>query len=199
MRHFRGSVIVAILFAAPTRAAETVDNPEFTSWSSFPKGTRLTTKSTSTSSFRGRTDTTTTVRELELLEAGKEKITFEETVTFTDIVGQESKKTEKYELHKLTLLPYGMTVEQYTKWGYALLDQRGDPKTAEETIKVTGGEYKTKAYRLAKINDFERIHIEASVWMSDDIPGRVVKRITIDNCFETATRTELEVIKFKKP
>jgi hypothetical protein len=73
---------------------------------------------------------------------------------------------------------------------------QGTTKEGTETLKVGGQEVKTKWYEYeVKMKGTE---IKAKMWMSDDVPGSLVK-MESKVIAPTAGETKMELIEFKKP
>ncbi|HVL13509.1 MAG TPA: hypothetical protein VM529_13160 [Gemmata sp.] len=65
----------------------------------------------------------------------------------------------------------------------------------EEAVKVAGGVVQAKWYKY--FIEMDKTKTEARMWMSDDVPGRVVKsEMTTSGMF--ASKTKLEVVEVKK-
>lgn len=178
--------VIATCAAGSACAQETIDNPEFANWSKFKKGASMTVRTSST--FAGMTSEilmTTT-----LVELGSDKHVVESS-TVTKSAGMEFKSpATKRDVTKTLVLPKGTP--------------KPDPKAAKppgtyeegtETLKIGGVEVKTKWYKYK--SDSNGLKIEAKTWMSDDVPGSLVKMEATTSGVADGT-TKVELIEFKK-
>jgi len=183
MRRAFCSLAVLALAVSAARAAE-VDNPEFAQWAKYKKGTSVTLKATTTVAGTTSESFTTTT----LLDVTDTKLVIE-TVTVMKVAGMEFKTPFKRDVPKKVTVP----------------DVKVDPKvkvpevktvTGTETLKVAGLELKTKW--TATTIEAAGTTTEMKIWMSDDVPGTMVKsESTTKGAF--ASSTKIELIEFKKP
>jgi hypothetical protein len=183
MRRAFCSLAVLVLAVCAARAAE-VDNPEYAQWAKYKKGTSVTLKTTTTAAGM----TTETLTTTALLDVTDTKLVIE-TTTVLKVAGMEIKTPFKRDVPKKVTVP----------------DVKVDPKvkppdvkmeTGTETVKVAGLELKTK-WTVTKL-EVAGNTIETKTWMSDDVPGMIVKsESTTKGAF--ATSTKIELIEFKKP
>jgi hypothetical protein len=184
---FRIASAVAVLaLATTTLAQETIENPEFKSWSKFKKGTSVT--------IMNVTDAgpvkSETIIVFTLVEVGADKLVLETTST-AKLNGMEFKNPpEKRDVTKTITLPKGTPKP----------DPNAKPKgtvgEGTETVKIGGTEFKTKWQQIKlKQGDMD---IESKTWMSDDVPGMLVKMETKTRGANPATIT-MEVTEVKKP
>ena len=164
------SAAAVLLAAACSPAADDkkVENPEYTGWAKQKEGTAVTYKMTM--SFGGM-DITSTVKNT-LAEVGKDKVTIE-TDTTTTFMGKDTKvPTQKREVPK----------ELDGAKGTPGLDPKtglpeGAKEDGKEKLKVGGTEYECKKYTFKskqKLPTGEE-EVEGTVWVSDDVPGKLVK------------------------
>ncbi len=75
----------------------------------------------------------------------------------------------------------------------AIGDGRPDGTTDEgkENLKIGGTEYKTKWYKFKRKQD--GVDVEGQIWMSDDVPGKLVKATRKQDYFGTTAETIMEV------
>lgn len=178
--------LAVLALAVSVARAEDIANPEFGSWAKHKKGTSITMKTvTSTGGMNIEILTTTT-----LLEVGADKITVE-TATVTKLNGMEFKAPGvKREIGKTVNVPKGA----------AKLDPAGKPpgtvEDGTETVKVGGTEIKAKWFK-AKL-DVAGTKTESKTWMSDDVPGLMVK-MEATTTGAAASTIKMELIEFKKP
>jgi hypothetical protein len=184
------SAVALVLIAGVASAADTMPNPEFTNWSKFKKGTSVTVKTTST----GGGAESETLSTSTLVEVGEDKVVVE-YVSVSKVNGMEFKlPPAKREI------PKTITV---TKVDNTKADPKDPNKPVEvasemgtETIKAVGTEFKT-TWRKNKVEAGGTTSI-SKIWMSDDVPGMMVKmESTVTGVVNSTTRVEL--VEFKKP
>ena len=187
MRKLLLSAFVLMMSAGFTAAEESVDNPEFASWSKFPKGTVVTVKTTSTTA--GTASEMTMINTL--VETGSDKLVVE-TATVIKAGDQEIKTPgQKRDVPKTIEIPKGTKKE----------DHKGDKpagttEEGTETVKIAGKEFKTKWYKY--VSEASGMKTVSKMWRSDDMPGMLVKmESTTTGTIESTTK--MEVIEIKKP
>jgi hypothetical protein len=181
------SVALLALVVGAARAQEKVDNPEFAAWSKFKKGTSVTVRTSTTA--EGKTTEVTITNTL--VEAGPDALTIE-TVATSKVDGKEIKNPAiKREVPKTFTLPAGAP-----KPPPPGQKPEGTVEEGTETLKVGGAEYKTKWYKTK--NTIEGTTIEGKVWVSDDVPGGLVKAESTATG-KLAFTSKLEVVEVKKP
>lgn len=182
MRRAFCSLAVLVLAVSAARAAE-VDNPEYAQWAKYKKGTSVTLKTTAT--VAGTTTETLTVTEL--LDVTDAKVVIE-TTTVLKVAGMEIKTPFKRDVPKKVTVPD------------VKVDPKGKPavkmETGTETLKLAGLELKTK-WTVTKL-EVMGTTTEMKMWMSDDVPGMIVKSETSTKGAFAST-TKVELIEFKKP
>jgi hypothetical protein len=189
VRKFAFAVAVVVVVSGSSQAQETIDNPEFTSWSKFKAGTSVTLKST-TEAMNVKSESTIVTK---LVEVGADKLVVEMTVV-SSINGMEFKAPPmKRDVPKQIVLPKG-TPKPDPKDPKPKFD--GKTEEGTETLKIAGGEYKAKWYKTS----FEAAgnKIESKNWTSDEIPGGLLKSETTTSGANAAT-IKIEVTEFKKP
>lgn len=171
------------LVVVSTASAEPVDNPAFKSWSKFKPGTQITMKTES--EFNKMKSEILIVSKL--VEVGTDKCVIE-VETITKINGMDFKAPAmKQDVPKTYDVP------------------KADPKTpkvetpdvkkeeGKETLKIGGTEVKTTWMKYTTKTK-EGNH-EGQTWMSDEVPGGLVK--SVSKAGDVSTKTEL--IEIKKP
>jgi hypothetical protein len=180
---------LAVLLAGPglVMAQDKVDNPEFANWSKFKKGTSVTMKSVS--SFNNISSEVTITSTL--VEVGADKLVIEMT-NVVKAAGMEIKgEPAKRDVTKTVTLP-----KEFKKEDFAGGKPPGTYEEGTETLKVGGTEFKTKWYKYKA--DVNGVKTDAKMWMSEDMPGIMVKsEMTTSGAI--ATTTKMEVTEFKKP
>jgi hypothetical protein len=175
---------VLALAAQPAFADDTIPNSEFTNWSQFKKGTSVTLKTTtSTSGVTSESFSTST-----LVEVSADKVVVE-YVTSTTTNGLEVKSPAvKREIPKTITKSPPPKKDDTIK---IVSEENGT-----ETIKFLGRDIKTKwSGNTVEVNGIKTV---SKVWMSDEVPGMMVKmESTLSGAFSSTMRCE--VIEFKKP
>jgi len=188
MRLTRLAAVAALLALAPAAVAqEKIDNPEFGTWSKYKKGASVTMKSTT----EFAKTSSETVMTFTLVEVGADKLVIE-TTSVAKINGMEIKVPPmKRDVTKTIELPKGAKKEDFSSGKPA-----GTTEEGTETVKVGGTEVKTKWYKY-KV-EMDGTKTEAKMWISDDVPGGMVRsEMILTGKFASTIRTE--VTEFKKP
>jgi hypothetical protein len=179
------TVAVLVLAVGAASADETVPNPEFANWSKFKKGTSV--KLKTTSSAAGMTSETFSTSTLVEVGADKIVVEYETTTVFN---GMEVKApASRREIPKtITKAPPPKTDD--TK--QVVTEENGT-----ETIKHLGREIKTKwTKNTVEANGIKTV---SKLWMSDDVPGMMVKmETTLSGGFASTIRAEVIEIKTSK-
>jgi hypothetical protein len=181
------ALAVLVLGPGGATAQDKVDNPEFANWSKFKKGTSVTLKSVSSfNNMSSEASITST-----LVEVGADKLVIEMTSSVKS-GGMEFKgEPMKRDVSKTVTLPKDFKKEDFAKG-----KPPGTYEEGTETIKVSGMEFKTKWYKYKA--DVEGTKTEAKMWMSEDMPGIMVKS-EMTTSGAVATTTKMEVTELKKP
>jgi hypothetical protein len=185
-------VMPAVLFTGAAVAQEKVDNPDYANWSKFPKGTSVTRVGTSVEPD-GRTSIVT--QTLTLVEVAADKVVLEEEY-ISDVPGATKFKTKPKarEVPKSVQLPAGSTKDEFTTKLPGTVEEGKEAKT----VKVPGGEFKAKWFKTVVERGGNRI--EGKSWVSDEVPGRIVKvEETTSGKGKQLYTTVREVVEVKKP
>jgi hypothetical protein len=189
MRVHRTAAVAALLLLTGglVTAQEMLPNQEFTDWSKFKKGTSVTLKTTSDAGgMKSEVVLTTTV-----VETGADKLVLETTST-TKVNGMEFKAPAvKRDVPKTVPLPPGIKKEDFTA-----TKPPGTYEEGAETVKIAGAVYKSKWYK-SKF-EMDKTKVESKMWLSEDVPGRLVKGETTVTGPVNVT-TKMEVTEIKKP
>jgi hypothetical protein len=170
-----------------TAFAEEVENPEFTMWSKLKKGTSMTLKTTTSANGMNFESTSTTV----LTEVGADKVVLEMT-SVSKFNGKDIKVPPvKREVTKTIKLPDNVKKEDL-KAG----KPQGTYEDGTETLKISGMELKTKWYKFK--TEANGVKSEGKMWVSDDVPGLMVKMESSSTGAATAS-IKMELTEFKKP
>ena len=182
MRPVRLSLVALLVLAAGPAAAEEIENPEFTNWSKFKKGTSVTRKSTVT--IRG-TPTEQTLTET-LVEVAADKVAVA-TEVVVKVQGQVLKPNAlRTEIPKTIKLAKGQKKEDVLAGR-----PEGTVEEGTEKLKVGGVETKARWFR------FKTDKSEGTVWIAD-VPGRLAKMVKVEGG-EVPVTSILDVIEITKP
>ncbi len=179
------AVIVLLALTNAIHAQEKVENPTYASWNKFKPGTAVKYKNTNKVTVMGNEIVTDSDLIMTLAEATPEKVVIDyETITRT--MGMEFKAPpSRQEFPRLIELKPGQKKENV-----------GKPDSVFEegsaTVKVAAGEFKTKWHK-SKAQD--RV---LQSWVSDTVPGTLVKTVTELGAPAPGTNV-LELVEIKKP
>jgi hypothetical protein len=172
---------LAVFAAAAT--AEEVDHPAYLSWARLPMGTSVTLRSVTEA--KGNTITTTTTTTLKQLDPDKAVL---EIHKVSDATGKRVVSApETYEQRRKFPLFPGVKKEDIGK-PLKALDQ------GEESLNLAGKEYKAVWFDTKTRGD-GGLTWHTRTWMSDDIPGRLLKSITRIPQASTTITVELTELK----
>ena len=136
---------------APTTAPEElIDNPQFAHWTKFNIGS----SATLSTEIKTSGQTISTVSTNKLLEKDGEKVIVEISGTM-NIAGQKNE-----------LPPQKQTIP-------AQIAKRSIKQAATEAVEAAGKTFDCKIYEM--LNDPGQPDAKAKVWLSDEVPGGVVK------------------------
>lgn len=187
MRVARILALVVSLGGGAAGAQEKMENPTYASWAKHKVGTAITLKSTTTSTMFS----SETLIGMKLVEVTGEKVVIE-TTGKSKVAGMEVELPPMKQDHLKTIeLPKGAKKEDLAAGKPA-----GTTKEGTETVKVGGQDVKTKWYEYeVKTKDSA---MTAKMWMSDDVPGSLVKMET-KVLTPLAADTKMELVEIKKP
>ena len=182
MRTILASPLFLCLLAACV-SAEEVEHPAYKSWASQPIGTTIAIRSVTASAQS--TITTTTTTKLVKFEPDKAIL---ETSKVSDATGKVVEGApDRLEQRKMFPLFAGVKKEDI-----------GQPTNAiargEETLKLAGREIKTTWYDVKGKGDAGDTFTRT--WLSDEIPGRLVKAVT--KIPKASTTVTLELTRYDK-
>jgi len=182
-------VIGAVLAClSPLQAQEMVENPEFTSWSKFKKGTSVTMKSTRVT----KTKASEVIITNTLIDVGVDKLVIESS----SVVKNEKEKDfktepEKREVKRIIPLPKSLTKEDFVA-----SKPPGTTDEGTETLKFGTLELKTKWYKYSA--EVAGIKIEGKRWVSSEMTVSIVKN-EMTTTGEFSETNKLELLEIKKP
>jgi hypothetical protein len=187
--YLKNGLAIGVLLASvgSLPAQEMVENPEYTSWSKFPKGTSLRMKSIRVA---GKLTSEVIVTDT-LIEIGPDKLVLETTSLEKNKAKDFKSEPAKREVLKTIALPKGLKKEDF-----AAGKPPGTTAEGSETLKIADLEIKTVWYKYGA--ELDKTKIEAKRWVSSQVPGNIVRNeITTTGAF--ADTLTLEVIEIKKP
>ena len=165
-------------------AAEEVEHPAYKSWARHPVGTSVTLKSVTTT----QGVTIVTARTTTLVKLTDEGAVLE-TVTTSDATGKEVEAPPQiYLQRRMFPLFAGVKKEDIGK-------PPGSSTRGEETVKLAG-----KAYRATWFDSKGRVESGETftrTWMSDEVPGRLLKAVT--KVPDADNMTTVELVESKTP
>ena len=158
--------MLATLLLAPTTRADEVDHPSYTSWADQPVGTVI--KQRSETDTDGHVLTTTTTSTLKEMKPDKAIFTVQRV---SDATGNKVESApEPYELiRKFPLFP-GVKRENIGKPTNAVA-------TGQETLELAGRTIPAVWFDTKSKGD-GGLDLITRTWMSDKVPGRLVKSVT---------------------
>jgi hypothetical protein len=169
---------------------KTIDNPAFATWAKQKVGTTVTQKMTTEAS--GNKSETTMI--FKLVEVKADKVVLEVT-TKVKAAGMEfTQPAQNMDVEKTVKVPNDKTKAEIEK-----NQAKGETTEGEETLKISGKEYKTKWTKFKGKNG--DIEYETQAWTSADMPNLTVKSVTKTSGKDAnATSTTLvEVTEIKVP
>jgi hypothetical protein len=168
--------------AANASADEPVESPVYKSWARYKVGTSI--RLQAVTLIQGnRVETTTTARLVELTD---EKVVVE-SVTASDGTGKAIENAPQKLVYRraFVLLP-GVKREDVGK-------PDGSIARGEESLKLAGKEYKAQWFdSKSRVEAGEAL---TRTWMSDDVPGKLLKSVTKVPAADKTTTLELVEIK----
>ena len=179
--------VVLLAFGGPVTADDTVENPEFTNWSKFKKGTSITLQSIATVNGKPAEQTLTET----LVEVADDKVAIV-TEVIVVVRGNTIKPNAlRREVLKTIALAKGAKKED-------VLAGRPTGTTDEgtETIDVCGTKMKTRWFKFK--TESANLTTEGKVWIADGVPGRVVKSER-NAGGSVPTASSMQLIEIKKP
>jgi hypothetical protein len=173
--------------SAAAAPREQVENPQYKSWATFPKGTTVVLRSVTRAD--GHPAVTTTTRTYTLLDLTDAEAVIEMRARTQRYDGVEiNNPPEKLTVPKRIALPPGVSKTEFEK-------PAGGDEQGEETVTVGGKEYKTRFSRSRGRN--EAGEVLGQVWSSDAVPGGLVKSVT--RTPGVGKTTTIELVEVKTP
>ncbi len=177
-------ILMAVLAAATVFAADMVDNPSYAAWSKFKIGTELKYKQVSEVANM-KTESEITYK---LVELTPEKAVVE-------MGGASVVAGNKMELPP-TRMDHSAKVEN-TKVDPKMAELlKADAKTSEEQVTVPAGTFKCKVVDT-KVNQ-QGSEVSSKIWASDEVPGSLVKMVTVMTA-PMKSETTMELVEKKLP
>jgi hypothetical protein len=178
------AALAALAALASPATAEEVEHPAYKSWARHPIGTYVTIRSVTTS--LGSALTTTTTYKLLELKADKAVLQVRKVSDATGTTVESP--TSSYDQQRMFPLFPGVKKEDVGKPANASMQ-------GEETLKLAGREIKTVWYDTKGRGDAGETLTRT--WLSEEVPGRLVKAVT--RIPKASTVVTLELTEFKTP
>jgi hypothetical protein len=165
-------------------SAQQIDNPMYTSWARHTPGTSITMRSIT--EMRGKTIETTTAYTLRKVLPDRVVV---EMVAVSDATGSKVKNPpQEMEIRRKFYLLPGVKPEDIGK-------PDGTIASGEETLTLAGKEFRAKWFDSK--GQTEAGPSRTRTWMSDEVPGRLLKSVLeVPNVDKTTT---LSLIEFQVP
>lgn len=180
----RAAALFAILAACNPLAAEEVESPIFKSWARNKPGASITLR-TSTDSASGKIESTT--RDT-LVKVDREMAIVERVYLDAATGKADADSAQELKFRRMFPVLPGVKKEDIGK-------PSGSIARGEEAIEVAGKEYKAQWYDTKGTTEAgESI---TRTWMSEEVPGLVLKAVT--RVPKTKKVTTIELIEFKAP
>ncbi len=177
-------VLVLTLAAMSTVAFDEIESPLYKSWALFPVGTTIKTR---TLTERGdlRTETATTSR---LIEKTTDKVVIE-SVVVSNATGQSVENPpQRFEYRRRFPLLPGVKKEDV-----------GTPKgviaQGEETVEIAGKRFRSRWYDAQGTTDAGPSITRT--WMSEEVPGKLLKAVT--RVPKAGKTTTIELVEIRTP
>jgi hypothetical protein len=164
----------------PAPARERVENPLYTSWSRFKKGTSVVHRAVT--GEEGRKDVTTTTTTYTLLDVTDERVVVEMQAF-----------TRRYDGVRTNNPPQKLTNQRWVSLPPGVKKPGGGHE--EETITVASKEYRAKRVQMKDRNEAGEVTV--TTWTSDEVPGGLVKSVTLTPAI--GKKTTLELVEVKRP
>ncbi len=180
-----GFATILAAMALSTVDAEEVEHPIYRSWARHPVGTAVTHKSVTTTD--GPTIVTTTTTTLVELSAAKAVL---ETTTISNATGDTVEGPPlRYNQKRMFPLFPGVKKEDIGKPSGAIAK-------GEETLTLGGIAYQAEWFDSKGRTDAGETFTRT--WMSDEVPGKLLKAVTRVPAAENTTTT-VEMVEIKRP
>lgn len=170
------------LIACANAGAEEVEHPIYRSWARHPIGTTITLKSVTTAG--GQTIVTT--KKTTLVRLTESSAELETTMTSDGTGKVVQSPSQSYTQRRMFPLFAGMTKDDVGK------PPKGSTQ-GEETIKLAGRDFKTQWFDSN--GQTEAGKSQTRTWMSDEVPGKLVKAVTQVPSAKNTTTVELIELK----
>jgi len=177
-------VLMALLTVSAALAADLVDNPAYGVWSKFKVGTEMKFKQMSEVANM-KTESEITYK---LVELTTEKLTVE-------MGGSSMVAGNKMEL-PATKMEYPAKIENAKVDPKMAEMVKADAKTSEEQVTVPAGTFKCRVIE-SKVAQ-QGTEVTSKVWASDEVPGGLVKMVTLMTV-PMKSETTMELVEKKLP
>jgi hypothetical protein len=169
----------------PAPTGPSVENVDYANWVQFKVGTTVKVKSVTA---RGKAETIS-IETYVLVEVNEKElvVTRQNTTERNDGSYKAVNLPEQRRYNKSFALPDGMTAEDFQKPALKAKLVR------EEVVTAAGKSYPAKVYEWKDSTEGGAMNV--TVWLSNELPGRVVKQVMTVAALETTTTDEvIEVV-----
>jgi hypothetical protein len=171
--------------AAMVLAQDNVDNPEFLAWASSKKGTSVVYRTI----VKDAKNSTEVLSRVTLIEVGRDKLVLETSGLVKSKAEDFKTAAQNRDVPRQVPLP-----KELTRDDYLLGKPPGTKAEGTEVLKIGGKEIKTRWYEYAA--DVAGTRTEAKLWLSDSVPGRMVRNeMKTTGRLKSTIQTELVEIK----
>ena len=179
-------MVASLLVSTGSVEAQMVEAPLYTNWSRFPVGTVVTLRTMTETEQGNETEESFTTQRLVLVDEKKLEV---EQVFLETTGASPTEETSQTLTHRRWFpLLGGMKKEDIGKPSGAIAQ-------GEETIELAGETFETQWYDLK--SQTEAGPALTRTWISDKVPGKVVKAVTrVEASNKTIT---IELVKITKP
>jgi hypothetical protein len=165
------------------------DNADYANWSRFPVGTVVRRKAVTSSETGTGTTTSVETFTLKSLTDAEAVVERQNTTERSDGSYRAENPPEPRTYPRQFALPPGMTAADFARPALA-----AEP-AGEETITVLGKAYKASVFTWTDGTESGPMHVK--VWLSDEVPGRILRQtMTLP---KLKNKTEDEVIEIRRP
>lgn len=179
----------AAVVPVPAPPGPTFDTLEYANWKKFPVGTAVKRRA-STAGKDGKVAVVSVETfTLKALTADEAEVTRQNTTERTDGSLKAVNPEGTLRFKRQFAIPAGMTADDFNK------PSRKAKAGPDEELTVLGKTYKAATFTWADAT--EAGPLEIKVWLSDEVPGRVLKQVMAQNA--TGNTTTDEVIELKVP
>lgn len=173
---------------APAPPGTMFDTPEYANWAKFPVGSVVKRRAVTTTEKSSSTVTSVSTYTLRSVAPDSAEVVRDVTTT-RDSDPPMVNTGDVQRVRRQFALPAGMTADDFRK------PSRNAKKVGEESVEVLGKKYPAAVYEWTDSTEAGPLQIK--LWLSAEMPGRVVKQTMYQP--NITNRTVEEVIEIKLP